>query len=586
MNSRFRKGMAILVTLTFLMQYVIFTSPAMLTVYADTDGQAVETVIDDAAGTEDAASDAAAGDETADPLPEQPAEEQEDVLDGENNEPVIETEEAQAAPAAEEEKEIAAPAADTKAAEQAPSSGTQYLAFTSDIHNSSNNTAANRLDGWFDEIIDEFGHVDYIGFCGDMGAGSATESQFWTYTDAVKRVVDNEGDEGIHGFYTTGNHEYYNGEFKTTSNATKGIYTVSAEDSYTAEANYRVYALGTTHDWNSPSDDQYEQSQIDDLEEYLTAQDTTKPIIILSHFPLHRFGSGYNARQTANANKVIAVLNEAAAAGKTIVFLWGHNHSVSDTFYDEIYGPGDTIPYSSSDSAQIQFYYAAAGCMSDQDYGSGSAFVKGKGLVIQIRDDDGDGNVAAEDLGFAYYNAGGTNVTENKDEFPIVVNPVAVESISIDEASSGGEAGQPMEDVTVEIGRTTTLHATVLPADATSRTVTWSSSDTSKATVDPSTGKVKGVAEGSVTITASVTDAVTGETFTADIGITVVPRTSSDPDYVITIDGYALSTEESPNQAQGGTSSYTYDGLSGVAYTSGEVAADNIRWIFEETDGG
>lgn len=54
----------------------------------------------------------------------------------------------------------------------------------------------------------------------------------------------------------------------------------------------------------------------------------------------------------------------------------------------------------------------------------------------------------------------------------------------------------------VTAGETITLTAEVLPADATNKTVTWTSSDTTFATVD-STGKVTGVKAGEATITAS-----------------------------------------------------------------------------------
>ena len=53
----------------------------------------------------------------------------------------------------------------------------------------------------------------------------------------------------------------------------------------------------------------------------------------------------------------------------------------------------------------------------------------------------------------------------------------------------------------VTAGETITLTAEVLPADATNKTVTWTSSDTAIATVD-STGKVTGVAAGTAKITA------------------------------------------------------------------------------------
>ena len=58
----------------------------------------------------------------------------------------------------------------------------------------------------------------------------------------------------------------------------------------------------------------------------------------------------------------------------------------------------------------------------------------------------------------------------------------------------------------VKVGETITLTAEVLPADATNKTVTWTSSDTTVATVDSSKGVVTGVKEGKVTITAKAKD--------------------------------------------------------------------------------
>ncbi|GIN86972.1 hypothetical protein J6TS2_33580 [Heyndrickxia sporothermodurans] len=56
----------------------------------------------------------------------------------------------------------------------------------------------------------------------------------------------------------------------------------------------------------------------------------------------------------------------------------------------------------------------------------------------------------------------------------------------------------------LEVGATRNLSATVTPSTA-KQTVTWSSSDTSLATVD-SSGKVTAVKEGTVTITATSTE--------------------------------------------------------------------------------
>lgn len=57
------------------------------------------------------------------------------------------------------------------------------------------------------------------------------------------------------------------------------------------------------------------------------------------------------------------------------------------------------------------------------------------------------------------------------------------------------------EEASVAVGETVTLKATVLPADATDKTLTWDSSDKTKATV--AAGVVTGVAAGETTITAT-----------------------------------------------------------------------------------
>ena len=56
------------------------------------------------------------------------------------------------------------------------------------------------------------------------------------------------------------------------------------------------------------------------------------------------------------------------------------------------------------------------------------------------------------------------------------------------------------------IGESETFYASVLPADAADNSVTWSSSNTSVATVDPATGVVTSVADGACTITATAND--------------------------------------------------------------------------------
>lgn len=77
------------------------------------------------------------------------------------------------------------------------------LTFTSDIHNGSNNTESNRLDKWLDYIQADYGKIDVMSFCGDMGAASGNGNSWWGYVQSVMDVVDAEE---IPGVYTTGNH--------------------------------------------------------------------------------------------------------------------------------------------------------------------------------------------------------------------------------------------------------------------------------------------------------------------------------------------------------------------------------------------
>lgn len=71
--------------------------------------------------------------------------------------------------------------------------------------------------------------------------------------------------------------------------------------------------------------------------------------------------------------------------------------------------------------------------------------------------------------------------------------------------------------VSVAVGAKVTLTAVVIPATADDKSVTWSSDDTDKATVNASTGEVTGVAEGTATITATTTDG----SFTDSCAVTI-----------------------------------------------------------------
>ncbi len=95
------------------------------------------------------------------------------------------------------------------------------------------------------------------------------------------------------------------------------------------------------------------------------------------------------------------------------------------------------------------------------------------------------------------------------------VAPVAVSGVSVTPTA-----------VEIEKGKTSTLTATVIPENATNQNVSWSSNNTSVATVN-STGKVTAVAAGNATITVTTVDGG----YTANCAVTVTePATGAYPE--------------------------------------------------------
>ncbi len=544
MKKRFKFTVTILISIMMIFTYMVPGS-----VFADSDAIAADPVIEDAAVDEDVPAEG--------PEAEQPSENGGEPAAEVEKEPVEEPENEQLSEGAGE----TTPALKEEPVkrEGAKASGDlTVLAFTSDVHNGGSNAngnqSANRMEIWLNNMINIYGKIDVMSFCGDMGSAGANESQFWTFTKAVMDVVD---DKGITQVHTTGNHEFMNGNFDSTSSSVKDEYIVGAQG--ISGDNYIIYCLGTDN-WNNYRDN-YTAAQIEALSDFLEKTGNDKPIIILTHFPLHHFSS----RTTTNASQVIDVLNNASAAGKKIILLWGHNHSVSDTYYDAIYSFGDTLEVASNSHQAIDFYYGAAGCMSDSENGTGSAFVKGKGLIITIDDEN--------KMSFTYYDENANNVTEGGTFTE--QDPVDATSISVSPKT-----------MKVEAGSSKNLTVNFVPEETTNRKVTWTSSDTSVATVS-SSGQVTGVAKGTATITATYVDG--GFTDTCEVTVTKKAGSGVTPEpgkkYVILAgDGYALTSEGQEtgySNGSGDSGSYNYKGLTGIAYTVGDdVIPDHLLWTF------
>lgn len=88
---------------------------------------------------------------------------------------------------------------------------------------------------------------------------------------------------------------------------------------------------------------------------------------------------------------------------------------------------------------------------------------------------------------------------------PTTIGGVAVTGVSLDKSTAS-----------ISVGGNTTLEATVAPSNATNQSVTWTTTDTSVATVDGN-GKVTGVGAGSAVIVVTTRDG--GKTDTCSVTV-------------------------------------------------------------------
>lgn len=291
----------------------------------------------------------------------------------------------------------------------AESTGTATLAFASDVHHDTDNSK-NNTDEWLKSIQTKgvVSSIDYMGFCGDIGSAYDSGSAYWADAQVVMNVVDGYVASGYidKAEFTMGNHEWfteaggdyglYNGNpAYEVESATCARFLRIGESENTAD--YITYCFGS---YDAVATDHsaygYGTEDISTLETYLESAPDDIPIFIMGHFPLHSFGG----RHSVNASLVIDVLNQHPNA----VFVYGHNHSVFDTYYDQINEAGDYLDVSGTPT-QIKFTYTSAGCMSDSEYGAGSKFVQGKGLIVSINGDD---------VTFTHYKMDGTPVNDTK----------------------------------------------------------------------------------------------------------------------------------------------------------------------------
>ena len=113
-------------------------------------------------------------------------------------------------------------------------------------------------------------------------------------------------------------------------------------------------------------------------------------------------------------------------------------------------------------------------------------------------------------------------------------------------------------ELTIEVGKTATLTATITPADATDKTVTWTSSN--EGVVKVNDGTVKGVQAGSSTITATASGYSASCIVTVTMPDNIITYTSTDGEVVTPYNIYAFGANIISNEYNDGFGKIVFDG--------------------------
>ena len=301
-----------------------------------------------------------------------------------------------------------------------PVAGDVYLAFTSDVHYDRNATAGeNLLRLWMENLGQKVDSIDYLTIAGDLTSAYASSTRdAWENIKALMEVADLfKGENNVvkhDNLFVVGNHEHWtvagaaleevrdNEEYEDLQDLVARLYETGEEPIETDS--YIIVPFGaeateegdTSYGAEYGSGQKFRDESLAALEAYLETAPKDRPIFVVSHYPIHTYGSPEGGdRVTTNSLKLINVLNKYP----NVLFVWGHNHSSADPMYDKVYGPGDFIQIGPSifgETARINFFYMAAGCMSDFEYRSsasstslpGGIYVKGKGMLVGISGSD------------------------------------------------------------------------------------------------------------------------------------------------------------------------------------------------------
>ena len=141
----------------------------------------------------------------------------------------------------------------------------------------------------------------------------------------------------------------------------------------------------------------------------------------------------------------------------------------------------------------------------------------------------------------------------------VSVTPISVTSVSLDSSS-----------ITVKQGKTSTLVATVYPANATNKTVTWTSSNTAVATVS-NAGIVSGIAPGTAIITVTTNDGSKTDTCVVSVISSATEET------------FSITYLDLPTSYQTGSTVYTAS--SGIKFQAYNCANYSSKMQFKASSG-
>ncbi len=210
------------------------------------------------------------------------------------------------------------------------------------------------------------------------------------------------------------------------------------------ENDYAIYALDLDTSQTISMD------KIEALDTALSGIDASKPVIVVSHYPLHYCNNNGMARTTANASELVKRLNKYPNA----IFLWGHNHTLSDPGYGTVKKAGDTIQCASGSSpVKINFTYANMGSIY-------SSVNNAAGVLLTMT--KSDGNTV---LGFQYKNAAGAN----SSAFNVTIDTTLI-------AEKPTINAQP-QSVSVDIGNETSLSVDAVVSDGGTLSYQWFEDD-------------------------------------------------------------------------------------------------------------